>query len=90
MAKLKEAENEYTFTDDCVQVVTKSSHFSGEAKIEYSLFVKVYETSKYLFLYQTNNQVYIVNKAFIEGGSCEEIADRLKLVLGKKYIACKY
>ena len=71
-------------------VVSKSAEFNGEAKVEYSLFVKGYETSKYFFLYQTNNQVYIVNKAFIEGGSCEEISDKLRSTLGKKYIVCKY
>ena len=31
--------------------INKSKEYSGEAEIEYSVFVKAYETSKYIFLY---------------------------------------
>ena len=90
LAKMKETENEYVFCDDVLRAYTKSQEYNGEAVIEYSLFVKVYETSKYFFLYQTNNQVFIVDKNTIEGGTAEQIRSRLSAVEGIKYTLCNY
>ena len=90
LAKMKDAENEYIFCDNVLKTFTKSQEYNGEAEIEYSLFVKVYETSRYLFLYQTNNQVFIVDKNTIEGGTVEEIRNKLSAFATNKYIVCKY
>ena len=90
LAKMKDAENQYIFCDDVLKTFTKSQEYNGEAEIEYSLFVKVYETSRYLFLYQTNNQVFIVDKNTIEGGTVEEIRNKLSAFATNKYIVCKY
>ena len=90
LAKMKETENEYVFCDDVLRTFTKSQEYNGEAVIEYSLFVKVYETSKYFFMYQTNNQVFIVDKSTIEGGTVEEIRNKLSAFVKDKYILCKY
>ena len=90
LAKMKDAENEYIFCDNVLKTFTKSQEYNGEAQIEYSLFVKVYETSRYLFLYQTNNQVFIVDKNTIEGGTVEEIRNKLSAFATNKYIVCKY
>lgn len=90
LAKMKDAENEYIFCDNVLKIFTKSREYNGEAEIEYSLFVKVYETSKHLFLYQTNNQVFIVDKDTIESGMFEEIRNKLSAFLKDKYILCKY
>ena len=90
LAKMKDAENEYIFCDNAIKAFTKSQEYNGEAEIEYSLFVKVYETSKYLFLYQTNNQVFIVDKSTIEDGKVEEIRNKLSAFVKDKYILCKY
>ena len=90
LAKMKDAENEYIFCDNVLKTFTKSQEYNGEAEIEYSLFVKVYETSRYLFLYQTNNQVFIVDKNTIEGGTVEEIRNKLSAFVKNKYIVCKY
>ena len=76
--------------DDVLKTFTKSQEYNGEAAIEYSLFVKVYETSKYFFLFSTHNNVYPVDKSTIEGGSAEDIRAKLSPLLGKKYILCKY
>lgn len=89
-AKMKDAVNEYIFLDDMIKVFTKSDEYNGEAKIEYSLFAKVYETSKYLFMYQTNNQAFVIDKSTIEGGTTEDIRMKLYSFLGDKYIICKY
>ena len=90
LAKMKDAENQYIFCDNVLKTFTKSQEYNGEAEIEYSLFVRVYETTKYLFLYQTNNQVFIVAKNTIEGGTVEDIRNKLSLYVKDKYIICKY
>ena len=86
LAKLQEAEIEFHFGETSITVFSKSTEFSSEDKLEYSLFVKVFETSKYFFLFSTHNNVYPVDKSTIEGGSAEDIRAKLSPLLGKKYI----
>ena len=90
LAKMKAAENEYIFCDNVLKTFTKSQEYNGEAEVEYSLFVKVYETSRHLFLYQTNNQVFIIDKNTIEGGTAEDIRNKLSSFVKDKYVICKY
>ena len=90
LAKMKEAENNYVFHNNEIKVFTASAEYNGEAKIEYSLFVKVYETSRYFFLYQTNNQVFVVNKSTVENGSVHDIRAVLSGAIKGKYVICKY
>ena len=90
LAKMQNVENEYVFYDNALKTFTRSQEYNGEADIEYSLFVKVYETTKYLFLYQTNNQVFIVDKSTIEGGTPEDIRNKLSSYVKDMYIICKY
>ena len=90
LAKMKDAENEYIFCDNVLKTFTKSQEYNGEAEIEYSLFVKVYETSRHLFLFQTNNQVLIIDKNTIEGGTAEDIRNKLSSFVKDKYVICKY
>lgn len=90
LANLRNACNEYTFTEDSLLVTTQSAEYDGKAEIAYALFVKAYETSSFLFLFQTNNQVLLVNKSTLTGGTIEEIRNKLCLYLNQKYIICKY
>jgi hypothetical protein len=90
LAKMKDVENRYVFCDNVLKAFTKSQEYNAEAEIEYSLLVKVYETTKYLFLYQTSNQVFIVDKSTFEGGSDEDIRNKLSTFLKDKYLICKY
>ena len=90
LANLKEAENEYVFCDDALKVSTVGTEYHGDAKIEYSLLVKAFESSKYFFLYQTKNQILIVDKSTIEGGTAEELRNKLSAVLRDKYSICRY
>lgn len=90
LAKLKDVENEYIFCDNIFKAVTKSKEYTGEAEIEYSLFVRVYETSKYIFMYKTNNQAFLVDKSTITDGTIEEIKNKLQSYLKDKYVICKY
>ena len=90
LAKLQNSENEYVFCDTFLKVSTKNNEYNGESVIEYSYFVKAYETTKYFFLFQTNNQAFLVDKNTIEGGTAEEIRNKLSGLLKNKYIVCKY
>ena len=90
MNKMKDVENQYIFCDNVLKTFTKSKEYNGEAEIEYSLFVKVYETSKYFFMFQTKNQVLLVDKNTIEGGTVEDIRNKLTTYVKDKYIICKY
>ena len=90
LAKMKEVENEYIFFDNVLKTFTKSQEYNGEAEIEYSLFARVYETTKHLFLYQTNNQVFIVDKSTIDGGTIGDVRNKLTAFVKDKYIICKY
>jgi len=90
LANLKDAENEYIFSDSKLKVSTNADEYNGSAEIEYSFFAKAFETSKFFFLYQTNNQVFVVDKATIEGGTAEIIRNKLKIYIKDKYIVCKY
>ncbi len=90
LAKMKNVENEYIFCDDVFKSFTKNNEYTGSAEIEYSLFVKVYETSKYFFLYQTQNQVFIVDKSTIENGTADDIKNKLLSYVKDKYIVCQY
>ena len=87
--KLKDAENTYTFGENSVHIVSQAEQYTGEAQVEYGLFIKVYETSEYFFVYQTKSQVYLVDKSTIQGGTAEEIRNRLSGAV-KKYVICKY
>ena len=90
MAKMKNTENQYIFCDNVLKVFTKSQDYNGEAEIEYSFFVRVYETTKYLFIFQTCNQVLVVDKSTIEEGTAEDIRNKLSSYVKDKYIICKY
>ena len=90
LAKMKDAENEYVFCDNVLKAFTKSQEYSGEAEIEYSLFIRVFETSKYFFLFQTNNQVFLIDKSTVEGGRVEDARNKLAAFLKNKYIICRY
>ena len=90
MANLKDVHNEYIFTDERLLIDTKHTEYDGKSEIAYSVFVKAYETSRYLFLYQTNRQVFIVDKSTLTGGSIEDIRNTLSPYLNQKYIICNY
>ena len=87
---MKDIENEYIFCNEELKAYTKSVEYNGEVAIGYSFFVKVYETTRYLFLYQTNNQVVIVDKNTIEGGTAQDIRSKLTTYVKDKYIICKF
>lgn len=85
LANMRETNNEYTFCDDVIRIVTTNNDYNGAAEINYSLLVKVCETSKYFFLYQTKNQVLIVDKSTIENGTADDLKNKLISYVRDKY-----
>ena len=90
MKSMQDALNIYTFSNDLVRIHTYGKEYHGEVEMEYSLFAKAYETEKHLFLFHTNNQVFVINKDTIEGGTVDDIRDRLTAFISDKYIICDY
>ena len=90
LAKMKDCKNIYIFGDEFIKSSTESPHYTDNEEIKYSLFFKAYETSKYIYLYRTKVQVYIVEKATIEGGTIEELRAKLVSYLEENYITCNY
>lgn len=86
---MKNTENTYTFCEDLIKVSSKGAQYNGEAELKYSMIPKVMETSKYLFIFQSKNQSFIVDKSTIVNGTVDEI--RMKLVQSSKakYIICR-
>lgn len=87
---MQDVTNRYTFGDDAVTVTTDSDDYNGTCELRYPLFTKVYETSAHFFLYQTANQVFIVDKSTVSGGSEDELRQKLINVTGCQYIRCRY
>ena len=52
LSKMKDTTNDYVFCDSDVKVSSQGEDLSGETTIEYTTFIKAYETSKYFFLFQ--------------------------------------
>ena len=90
LSRLKNIENKYSFSANSLKVVAENEEYKGETEIEYTMLERVYETSKYFFLFQTKNQVLIVDKTTVEGGRAEEIRDSLTAKMKDKYIICRY
>ena len=90
LGKLKDIENEFLFLEDSVQITAQSEEYSGETEIKYSLIFKVFETSKYFFIFQNKTQVYIVDKSTMSANDSQEVRRKLMDTVDGKYILCKY
>lgn len=89
LKEMKDTVNKFVFEDEFINVVSDNPKYSGTAKLRYDLLSKVYETNTYYFMFQDKLQLFIVEKATIEGDS-GLITNKFKESLGKKYIRCKY
>ena len=90
MSKLQNAETEFVFYDNSMKVFTTGAGLAGQSEIQYSLIVKAYETSKYIFIFQTKSSVFVVDKSTVTDGTPEDIRNRLHAFLGANYYICKY
>ena len=90
LCKMENMLNEYIFCDDAMKVTSINAAYSGNATVKYSMIPKVMETKKYLFIFQSKNQAFVIDKLTIADGTIENIREKLIPMLGKKYIKCKY
>jgi len=90
MSQMQGTVNRYCFRDEEIVASSQGAAYSGEGRIPYSMLVRAAETSRYFFLWQTKNQVYIVDKRTITDGDPAWIRGKLQGLLGKKYVLCKY
>lgn len=90
LAQMKDIVNEYVFTEESMQVVSKGENYHSQGEIKYSVLVKMCETSRYLFIFQNKSQAFIVDKNTIKDGSIEELREKITSQMSGKYILCKY
>ena len=88
--KLLGTVNTFAFQEDGFWMSSESPLFKGDSTWQYSALHKVYETQRYLYLFITGAQAYILQKNGITGGSAEELRERIagRLPSGK-YVVCK-
>ena len=87
---MKNTVNTYHFHENRIKVFSAGAQYSGEAELQYSMIPKVMETQKYLFIFQSKNQAYVVDKTTIVNGSMEDIRTKLHQSSKAKYILCRY
>lgn len=87
---MKNTENTYFFRENHIKVFSVGAQYSGEAELQYSMIPKVMETQKYLFIFQSKNQAYVVDKTTIVNGTIEDIRAKLHQASNAKYILCRY
>ena len=90
LVKMKDIVNEYVFAEESMCVTSTGEDYSSQGEINYSILVKVYETSRYLFIFQNRAQAFIVDKNTIEEGSVDELREKIKNQMSGKYIRCRY
>ena len=90
LKKAQNMENSYIFCDDVIKISSNNELYQGEATLDYGFIVKVMETTKHFFIYQHQNQAYIVDKSTVTDGTVEELKEKLKQSIKGKYIVCKY
>ncbi len=90
LAKRKDTEQIYTFTENGFSVTSKSDLHHGISNISYSLLFKAMDTQNYLFLYQDKRLVFIVDKSNLDQFEADQLRAWMAPVLGKQYIVCNY
>ncbi len=90
MGKTQGIENVYVFMDDGIKASARGAGIETSGEMAYTTFIRVLETSRYFFIFQSKNQAFLVDKSTIEGGTAEQIRSRLSAVEGMKYTICNY
>lgn len=85
LGKRRDAVNEFVFRDDHFEVTSHADGYEASGSIAYTQLEKAIESPEFFFLYETKRTCYPVDKATIENGMAEELAEKLKTVLGKNY-----
>lgn len=88
--KFVNLQNNFIYTEKNMIVSSDMGDYSGTTNIEYSILFKVMETSEYFFVFIQKQQVFLVDKSTVQGGTIEDVREVIKNALGKQYIICKY
>lgn len=83
--KMKDAKNEYVFTDSEIREFSYGEGLESKTLITYTDIIKVTETHRFFFLFITKQAAYIIDKQTIEGGTAEELKMKLLAYCPKKY-----
>lgn len=73
-----------TFYDDEIKVISQSKNINTESTLGYDVLKKVYETNEFFFVYISHQQAFIVDKSTIQGGSEQQLRNRLVKAVGEK------
>jgi len=79
----KDASDNYVFYDDKLLVKSESKGVSSEGSVEYKVIKKVYETGEMFYVYISQQQAFIVEKATIAGGTADDIRNLLIKSVGQ-------
>ena len=90
MEQLRNLENKYFFDDEGIAILGQNNEYKGKTEIKYSMIQKAVETSKYLLLYCSCYESYVVDKSTLMNGTIEDIREKLVSYLKKQYIICRY
>lgn len=89
LEKMKDRAVHFVFGDESISVKVYDEDGEKEEEIQYGVFVRVMETSRYFFVYPSKKGCFSIDKATITGGSAEELRDKMRQH-SRQYILCKY
>ncbi len=81
--------NTYEFHDNDFSANSQGAGIQGTSTQGYAVLQKVFETDRYLFLFQINNTALIVEKATVSGHELHDLREKLRSVV-PKYVRCDY
>ena len=90
LGDLRDAENRFVFRETDFTVTTMGKSQNAEAHITYSALVRVVETKAYLFLFQTKNQTFIVDRSTLSSEDMTELRRNIATNIGKRYSIYRY
>lgn len=73
--KFVNLQNNFIFTEKNMIVSSDMGDYSGTTNIEYSILFKVMETSENFFVFIQKQQVFLVDKSTVQGGTIEEVRE---------------
>lgn len=80
-------ENNFTFNEEGVTIISNSPNINGKSEIKYNQFEKIYEAKDCLYIYLTKLMAYPLPKRNIQENKCEDLIRLLKSKLpAKKYL----
>lgn len=87
--QMKNVVNTYIFCDNVIKITSKGEMYEGEAELKYPMIPRIVENAEYMFIYQSKNQVFIVDKSTITNGTVDDLRKKLRSFV-KKYTVLTY